>query len=122
MASDALHYFAHWETPVDLPKRWSTRFFLAELPPGQDATHDGSETTDSRWISAIEALRLGRTGDMTLPVPTVSTLESLSDFDSVIEMLDWAKDRFAQGIEKILPERVGPNGKAKYVIPDDAGT
>ena len=122
MASDALYYFAHWETPIDLPKRWSTRFFLAELPTGQDATHDGSETTDSRWITATEALRLGREGDMKLPTPTVSTLESLSGFESVIEMLDWAKERMTQGIEKILPERVRLNGKSKYVIPDHAGT
>ena len=62
IALDALHYFAHWETPLNLPKRWSTRFFLAELPPGQDATHDGSEVTDSRWIPAAEALALGRDG------------------------------------------------------------
>ncbi len=122
MASDALHYFAHWETPLNLPKRWSTRFFLAELPCGQDATHDGSELTDARWILAAEALQLGREGGMKLPIPTKSTLESLSNFDSIAEMLDWAKTRMSQGIERILPDKVLSAGRTKYVIPGDAGT
>ncbi len=120
MASDALHYFAHWETPLNLPKRWSTRFFLAELPSGQVATHDGSEVTDSRWIPAAEALSLGRDGGMTLPYPTVKTLESLAKFTTLGEMLDWAKDRASHGIEKILPERVMSDGRSKYVIPGDS--
>ena len=122
MASDALHYFAHWETPLNLPMRWSTRFFLAELPSGQDATHDGRELTDVRWAMAAEALRLGREGGMKLPLPTVSTLESLSEFDSIAEILDWAKERMTQGIERILPARVTSDGRAKYVIPGDAET
>ena len=122
MASDALHYFAHWETPLDFPKRWSTRFFMAELPPGQDATHDGSELTECRWINAAEASMLGREGGMKLPTPTISTLESLSEFNSVSEMLDWAGDRASQGFERILPERVQSDGKTKYVIPGSSDT
>ncbi len=117
MASDVLHYFAHWETPRSLPKRWSTRFFLAELPPGQDATHDGSELTDCRWIIAADALSLGRDGGMKLPIPTVSTLESLSEFGSVGEVIDWAEDRMVQGIERILPDERISDGKTIYVVP-----
>ena len=122
MASDALHYFAHWETPLNYPKRWSTRFFLAELPPGQDATYDGCELTDSRWIIAAEALTLGREGGIKLPFPTLRTLDSLSRFDSVRQMLDWAKDRAIQGIEKILPDKLTSDGKSKYVVPGDSNT
>ena len=117
MASDALHYFAHWETPLSLPKRWSTRFFLAEVPPGQDATHDGSELTDCRWLIAADALSLARGGGMKLPIPTFSTLEYLVDFDSVGDVLGWAKDSRAQGIEKILPGEQISGGKTKYIYP-----
>ena len=117
MASDALHYVAHWETPLSLPKRWSTRFFLAELPPGQDATHDGSELTDCRWIIAVDALSLARDGSMELPIPTFNTLEYLTEFHSVGDVLDWAKDRRAQGIEKILPGEQTSDGKMKYTYP-----
>ena len=117
MASDALHYFNYWETPLSLPKRWSTRFFLAVLPPGQDATHDGSELTDCRWIIAADALALGRDGGMKLPIPTISTLKSLSVFDSVGDVLDWAQDRMTQGIGKILPDEKISDGKKTYVAP-----
>lgn len=122
MASGALHYFAYWETPLHLPKRWSTRFFLAKLPRGQDATHDGSELTDCRWIVAADALMLGRDGDMKLPVPTVSTLESLSRLNTVDEMLAWANERASQGIERILPERVCSDGKTKYLVSGDSNS
>ena len=121
MASDALHYFAHWETPLSLPKRWSTRFFLAEVPPGQDATHDGSELTDCRWLIAADALSLGRDGGMQLPIPTISTLRYLTEFDSVGEVLGWAKNRMDQGIEKILPGEKMSGGKIKYIYPENSG-
>lgn len=120
MAFDALHYFAYWETPLNFSKRWSARFFLAELPSGQDASHDGSEVTESRWILAAEALSLGRDGGMKLPYPTAMTLKSLAEFTTISEMLDWAKDRASQGIEKILPERIRSDGNSKYVIPGDS--
>ena len=41
---------------MDLPKRYSTRFFLAELPPAQVASHDGAELTDSCWMPAADVL------------------------------------------------------------------
>src|SRR5215472_11930509 len=41
LATDQLVPFAHWITPVDQPKRYDTRFFLAPAPPGQMAQHDG---------------------------------------------------------------------------------
>ncbi len=104
MASDALHYFAYWETPLSLPKRWSTRFFLAVSPPGQDATHDGSELTESRWTSASDALAHHREGSIKLPFPTRKTLASLSDLNSIGEAIDWAQAKLTQGIERILPE------------------
>ena len=49
---DALHYFAHWITPRALSPRYSTRFFLAEMPAGQHAVHCGGELTDSCWLTA----------------------------------------------------------------------
>jgi len=32
LAADALTYFAHWITPVGLPRRYDTRFYMAEAP------------------------------------------------------------------------------------------
>jgi 8-oxo-dGTP pyrophosphatase MutT (NUDIX family) len=98
MCCDALHYFAHWETPFELPKRWSTRFFAAELPAGQSACHDGFETTDSRWMSAADALKQTLRGHIDMPYPTIKTLERLQQFDSIPDLLAWAREEQKAGI------------------------
>ncbi len=98
MSFDVLHYFAHWETPHELPKRWSTRFFAAELPEGQSACHDGFETTDSRWLSAAEALEQVNAGHIEMPYPTIKTLERLRRFDSIPDLFAWALKEQEAGI------------------------
>lgn len=121
MACDALHYFAHWETPLIRPKRWSARFFFAEMPTEQDVQHDGSELTDSRWITAAEALAASRDGDMKLPFPTIRNLKILSEFDSVDALIDWASNRVSNGIDRIRPVQIEINGKPRWAIPGDRG-
>jgi len=88
---DALNYFSFWITPTELPKRYSTRFFLAELPAGQQAEHCGGELTDSCWISAAACLRAHKEKTMIVHYPTRKTLERLAEFDSVGSLLDWAR-------------------------------
>src|SRR5690606_2055485 len=50
LATDQLTYFGHWITPVDSPRRFDTRFFLAIAPARQDAMHDERETISHVWI------------------------------------------------------------------------
>lgn len=98
MACDALHYFAHWETPLEFPKRWTTRFFATVLPTGQTACHDGIETTDSRWMRATDALSEEKRGQINMPYPTIKTLEKLQEFDSVNDLLTWVRQEQSAGI------------------------
>jgi hypothetical protein len=55
-AIDLLSLFAHWITPVNLPKRFDTHFLLALAPPDQIGKHDGKESVDSVWLSPKAAL------------------------------------------------------------------
>lgn len=119
MAVDTLHYFAWWITPVNSPKRWTTRFFAAALPPGQDAEHDGKELTDSRWLTARDALALQRDGRLKLPQPTRRNLELMVGFGSVGALLDWAESRHRAGIDSICPVQVFVEGRELYPIPGD---
>lgn len=121
LACDALHYFAHWETPLDQPKRWSTRFFLAETPTTQDATHDGSEVTDIRWLSANQALAGSRDGSMKLPFPTIRNLIDMAKFATIDELFDWANTRVHEEIIKLRPIKIQRNGKSKWVVWGDDG-
>jgi 8-oxo-dGTP pyrophosphatase MutT (NUDIX family) len=119
IACDALHYFSFWETPLRLPKRWAARFFLAELPPGQDAQHDGSELTDSCWMTAAEILSSSMKGGMNLPLPTLTNLKIISGFGSVDDLLSWASTQAADEIQKIRPVILNDNGRTRFVIPGD---
>ena len=103
MLCDKLHYFSHWITPDQLPKRYTTRFFVAELPAGQVAHHEEQELTDSTWITATDALAAGKAGSMKLHYPTRTTLESLAGHQSVGALVDWASERESAGVEATHP-------------------
>ena len=77
LAPDALVAFAHWITPVQIPKRFDTMFFLAVAPPDQVAAHDGGEAVDSIWISPQKAIAETTAGVFKLVFPTQKNLEKL---------------------------------------------
>ncbi|VVE88048.1 MBL fold metallo-hydrolase [Pandoraea bronchicola] len=56
LAPQRLHYLSHWVTPLGLPKRFDTRFFLAMLPEGQQVEVDQNETAAHRWMRPQYAL------------------------------------------------------------------
>ena len=116
---DALHYFSYWVTPRELPKRFSTRFFIAEIPAGQKATHCGGELTDSRWISATDAITENKAAKIEIPSPTVATLNQLSEFRSVQSMLDWASKQASAGITRCRPAVVTIEGQRRVVMPEN---
>jgi 8-oxo-dGTP pyrophosphatase MutT (NUDIX family) len=116
LACDALHYFAHWETPLVAPKRWSTRFFLAQTPAAQDATYDGTEVTDICWLTASEALAGKREGSMKLPFPTTRNLVDMSALQTIDEIIDWADSRVDNGITRLCPVRVKQGVGSKWTV------
>ena len=115
---NALQYFAHWITPSALPKRWSTRFFLAAMPDGQQVRPDGDEITDFCWATSGEALASARSGEREIPFPTRRTLESLAGKESVAALMDWARHRQAAGIPAIQPELRSEEGKRRIFMPE----
>jgi 8-oxo-dGTP pyrophosphatase MutT (NUDIX family) len=56
LAMDRLVYFSHWLTPPGRPKRFDTRFFIAEAPATQVATHDDTEMVEQQWLRPADAL------------------------------------------------------------------
>ncbi len=84
-----LRYFDHWITPPIEPRRFTARFFLAQVPADQDAAHDDRETTDGLWLTAAEALR--RYEDpkdkVQMAPPTVHALQLMARCGSIDEAL-----------------------------------
>ena len=114
-----LHYFSHWVTPPGRPKRYSTRFFLAQIPEGQVANHCGVELTESQWVAPSDMLAAGRRADVKLHFPTVKTLESLARHHTLGEMLDWASSCVEWGVTSMIPLIIKRHGRDEIVLPGD---
>lgn len=93
LALDELTYFAHWVTPEVEIKRFDTRFFVARAPEGQTPIHDDGETIHSEWLDPAEAVERSRREEIALPPPTWTTLSALARFDSIDEVLRWARGK-----------------------------
>ncbi len=110
-----LHYLSHWITPPGSPKRFDTRFFLARLPEGQSAVHDGTELVEQQWIAPADALT--RTAELNLVDVTRHTLATLRQFQSVAALLDWMRE--PRNIHLTLPRRaLGADGD-RLVMPHE---
>lgn len=116
LASDRLTYFSHWITPVGAPRRYDTRFFVAEAPAEQDALHDNRETIHHVWMSPGAALDRYRSGEYKMRTPTVKTLEDFAQYDSAGALI--AGMRARRDIPAILP-RI--NARGERLMPGDPG-
>ena len=101
-------YLSHFITPPASPIRFTARFFLTTLPPGQDAVHGDEEASESLWIDPAEGYRRFRRGEMPMADPAESALGYLSGFDSVDAL--WAAH--ADGRHKFhgILDRISPVG------------
>jgi 8-oxo-dGTP pyrophosphatase MutT (NUDIX family) len=88
---EELIYFSHWITPESSPRRFDTRFFIAEDRPDQTASHCGVETVDGVWIAPADALDRFERQEITLVSVTVDHLRVLARFETVTSMLDFAR-------------------------------
>lgn len=117
LAADQLTYFAHWITPVTAPRRYDTRFFMAEAPAEQEPFHDDHETIAATWISPGEALTLHKRGEFEMRTPTVRTLETFADCNDVAGLRRSLGS--VQGNVRPLMPRIGRDGR-RY-LPGEPG-
>lgn len=88
LATQRLHYMAHWITPPVRPKRFDTRFFLATVQADQQAIHDTVETVNHQWMRPADMLRSDEASRLMMPQRSV--LQALSPHDSLSAVLAWA--------------------------------
>jgi len=90
LAVDDIHFVNRFVTPFGRPRRFDTRFFLAEAPPGQTGMHDEKETVDSIWITAADALERHAAKELDLMAVTRIQLETVAGFGTLPELVAWA--------------------------------
>lgn len=116
---DLMAPFAHWITPVNMPKRFDTHFLLALAPKDHVGKHDGSESVDSIWLTPREALEGDKSGRFTLPFPTVRNLIKLDKLRTTSAAMDYAR---ATPIVTVIPEmKKNDDGTTHLKIPKEAG-
>ena len=115
LAADRLHYFSHWITPELSPIRYDTRFFVAEVPDGQKAVHDGEEVTRHVWITPEKALESYWKKQFNMVVPTILTLESLAGFETVADVIESTHNK---AIQRVMTRIVLENGDIQEHAPD----
>jgi 8-oxo-dGTP pyrophosphatase MutT (NUDIX family) len=82
-----LGYFSHWITPEMAPRRFDTRFFVAAMPTDQATLAHTIETADDEWEKPAVALANKDNGLWQMIDPTLRSLETLSQYESVEQAL-----------------------------------
>ncbi|RFA13840.1 hypothetical protein B7R22_11485 [Subtercola boreus] len=113
-----VHPFGHWITPANRPKRWDTRFFVAEAPTNQTAQSDGTETVAVEWVDPAHAVASAVAAEHSIVFPTLMNLARLAETTSVQDALTEADRR--PHIEVNPVDRTGPDGVRLITIPAEA--
>lgn len=117
-ACECIVPFAHWVTPLALPKRYDTKFFLAAAPSDQLAEHDGRETVDSSWVRPADILAAAQSGKATLVFATKLNLQKLTRTADVASALATAA---RESIVTVTPELASTDRGPVLRIPLSAG-
>lgn len=102
VALESLVWTSRWITPVGVPKRFDTYFFLARVARDVVASAEQQEGVDVTWISAENALAKQKSGEMKLVFPTLRTLESLRGFENAASLIDSRRGITIEPIQPIL--------------------
>ena len=75
--------FARWVPPIEVPRRFDTRFFIADLGSGAvDLCADGTETTDHVWARPDDFIAQADAGEVQVIFPTRMNLLRLGALGS----------------------------------------
>ncbi len=117
-ALDLLVPFAHWITPLGMPKRFDTHFYLAVAPADQVGAHDGHESVDSIWVGPNAAVEGAKTGKFKLVFATERNLIKLGKQNATAASLDAARK---ERVVTVCPEVIRGENSRQLRIPAEAG-
>ena len=130
LAADQVFVLAHWVTDRDLPRRFDVPFLVARMPEGQTPVADETEQFEPVWVRPADALSRHTQGQFFMVFPTIRTLERLSAFERVDQVLQacavndeplWTscpRAGWLAGNEARYMEHEAPFGELALVTPD----
>jgi 8-oxo-dGTP pyrophosphatase MutT (NUDIX family) len=111
LRADLLRPWANWVTPVEEPRRYDTRFFVAALPEGQRADGETTEASDASWQTPSAAIQDAQDGRRMLMPPTWRTLDEIGALGTVQAVM--AEGR---SVEKIIPKLIRDGDTIRVVF------
>ncbi|MEI6571042.1 MAG: hypothetical protein WCO36_06395 [Actinomycetes bacterium] len=118
LACSSLMLFSHWITPVDIPRRYDTWFFVAAAPEGHAYLHDDGETVESAWKRPPDAVAEAERDEINLILPTRRSLDALSHFRSTDGLFSHIEEHAGEGNER-LPMVLDIAGGERLVLPGE---
>ena len=106
---EGLVWTSRWITPVGVPRRFDTYFFLAIAGRDAVASAENVEAVEVRWIAPAEAIE-----KLQLVFPTQKNLEAIAGFASAEELL---ASRRGVEIPTTRPVLVVEDGKKRIILP-----
>jgi 8-oxo-dGTP pyrophosphatase MutT (NUDIX family) len=104
-----LVWTSRWITPVGVPKRFDTYFFLARIGRDAVASAEHVEAVEVTWIAPAEAI-----DRLQIIFPTQKNLEAIVGFSSAEELL---ASRRGADIPTTQPVLVVEGGRKKIILP-----
>lgn len=92
LALDHLLYLSHWITPEVAPRRFNTRFFVAQMPDRQSTLRHRGETRTGEWIRPRDALAKADAGDWQMISPTLTSLRSIEGCAGLADLVNHIGD------------------------------
>lgn len=98
LRTDLLGAWSRWVTPEFEPRRYDTAFFVAALPPGQQARDVSGEADSTVWTRASQAVADHATGKVSMLPPTIATLREVAPYSTTASALAAATERSVKPI------------------------
>jgi len=118
VAAADLRPWSRWITPVEVPMRFDTRFYVGLAPPHAKPRPDEVEMTDARWVAPELALDDHAAGTFELSFPTIRHLEELSRFADADAVLAEAEGR---PVVPLTPKLVATEDSFDVLLPGEPG-
>lgn len=91
---------SRWITPVGIPRRFDTWFFVAPVGRGTVAVAEQREAVETAWIAPAQALQ--RQGEMKMLFPTLKNLEAIAAFPTTAALLEARRDAVIEPVQPVL--------------------
>jgi glyoxylase-like metal-dependent hydrolase (beta-lactamase superfamily II)/8-oxo-dGTP pyrophosphatase MutT (NUDIX family) len=86
LGTNALVPLSRWVTPRELPRRFDTLFYVAELPPGAQPSFAKAEVAGHDWVTPRAGLDAIANRKIRVLPPTSTTLQQLEHVASIDEV------------------------------------